>query len=340
MAKFDALNYSKNIKPENLKPIYLIHGEEPYFTNLIADRIQEIAVPEFEKGFNEIVLYGKDVSIGAILNNARRFPMMAERQLVLIKEAQDIQDLGNSEQEALLENYIKSPLKSTILVFVSSKSLDERKVWIKNLKKEGEVIKTSKLYENELPGFIGQFLSEKGLKITPKAGQLLIEHIGNNLQSIALEIDKVLPNVKEKNQIDEIFIEQYVGISKDYNVFELQKALGNRNSEKSFQIVKYFADNPKEHPIQPVIIILYNFFTKLMLAHSADDKSDSGLASLLKVNTYFIRDYLTAMRNYPLGNLVSIISAIRIADQKSKGIDAGSDSILTIYNELIYRILN
>jgi DNA polymerase III subunit delta len=338
-----ANKYIQNINDlarNSLKPVYLVHGTELFYADKFVDKVIEIAIPDFEKGFNEYLLYGKDVTIGDLINYARKFPMMAEKQLVVVKEAHQISDLNNKESLALLESYVKNPLASTILLLSFGKPQDERKTWVKAFGLKGEILNYKKMYDNEIPDFIMNLCVETGLKISPKAVSLLTEHIGNNLQAIHNELDKIKVNLKEGEAIDADVIERFVGISKDYNVFELQKAIQDKNAKKCFQIVNYFSENAKEHPIQPNIIILYNFFSKVLLTHAHKAISDAELSKILGVNPYFLKDYKRAAQIYSISHLMRIVHSLRIADQKSKGLDAGSISEGDIYKDLIFSILN
>ena len=338
-----ANNYQQiidKLEGKTLKPVYLLHGNEPFYVDQFVNKILDIAIPDFEKGFNEYVLYGKDITTGDIINYARKFPMMAERQLVLVKEAHMMADLSNKDNLMLIENYANNPLSSTILILSFGKPQDERKTWVKAFAKHGLNMNFKKMYDYEIPDFIISHCTSLNLKISPKAVQLLSEHIGNNLQAIHNEIDKLKVNLKADEAIDASTIEKYVGISKDYNVFELQKALTEKNAKRSFQIVKYFGDNTKDHPITPNIIILYNFFSKVLLLHGLKNQSDSELAKNMGVNAYFLKDYKKAASLYPIGQLMKVIHALNIADQKSKGIEAGSISEGEIYKDLIFNILN
>jgi DNA polymerase-3 subunit delta len=329
-----------NLKKENIKPAYLIHGTEPYFIDKLTQKIIDITIPDYEKSFNEVILYGKDLTTGDVIRYARQFPMMGDKQLVVIKEAHQIADIGNKENQTLLENYMASPQPSTVLVMSFGKAQDERKTWVKSFQKKGEIHNFKKMYDNEVPDFIIEYCKASNIKISPKAVQLLDEHIGNNLQTLIKEIDKILVNIKPGEAIDAGVIEEFVGISKDYNVFELQKALTDRNVFKSVQIAEYFGANSKDHPIQPTIIILYNFFSKILLFHGSKDKSDKALASSLGVNPYFLKDYKKAAHAYPVGQLIKIIHTLKTIDKKSKGIDAGSATESDLYKELIFDILH
>lgn len=328
------------LERSELKPVYFLHGDETYFPALMARKILDIAIPDFEKGFNEFVLFGKDLNVGAVLGNARRFPMMADKQLVLVKDAELIQDIGQKEAQGMLESYAKNPLESTILVLLFGKSMDERKTWIKAFSEKGLLLGSKKLYDNQVPDFIVNVCHEKSFKISMKAALLLFEHIGNNLESIVNEVDKLILNLPPQSEIDANAIEKYVGISKDYNVFELQKSLTNRDLPTSMKIVNYFADNQKDHPLQPIILILYNFFSKVLLVHAFKNLPDASVAAKLGVNPYFVKDYVKASRNFSAAQVINAISIIRKTDEISKGINTGSKSSHDIYKDLIIGLLS
>lgn len=330
----------KSIKKDTLKPLYFLHGEEPFHIEQMIDKIQQLAIPTHEKGFNEFVLFGKDLNMGALLNYARRFPMMADKQLIVVKDAQQIQGIDQKENQKLLEDYALQPLSSTILILAFNNVQDERKTWVKAFGKNGILHNSKKFYDNQLPEFLADYCHSKGVKISMKAIQLLIEHIGNDLKRLTSEIDKVVLNVKLGEGIDADTIQKFVGISKEYNVFELQKALIQRDVVRANQIIIYFGNNPKDNPIQPILIILYNFFSKVLLVHASNDKSEGGIASLLKVNSFFAKDYLNAARNYSLHKLTSVIHSLKIADLKSKGVDTGEESEGDILQKLVFEILH
>jgi DNA polymerase-3 subunit delta len=334
------LEILKSIKKDSIKPLYFLHGEEPFHIEQIIDKIQHLAIPVHEKGFNEFVLFGKDLTIGALLNYARRFPMMAEKQLIIVKDAQQILGIDQKENQKLIEDYALQPLASTILVMGFSNAQDERKTWVKAFGKNGVLYNSKKFYENQLPEFLADYCHSKGVKISMKAIQLLIEHIGNDLKRLTSEIDKVVLNVKLGDGIDADTIQKFVGISKEYNVFELQKALIQRDVVRANQIIIYFGNNPKDNPIQPILIILYNFFSKVLLVHASNDKSENGVASLLKVNSFFAKDYLNGARNYSLHKLTSVIHSLKIADLKSKGVETGEESEVDILQKLVFEILH
>ncbi|MDQ3393979.1 MAG: DNA polymerase III subunit delta [Bacteroidota bacterium] len=331
----------KDLQNNQYAPIYFLQGEEPYYIDLIVNYIEKNALSEVEKGFNQLVLYGKDVAMSTVITNARRYPMMSQRQVVIVKEAQEIQDIGKEEGLKLLDNYLKNPLPSTILVFAHKyKSIDGRKAIGKTLENLAVVVSTKKLYENQLPEWIQAFVKSKGYGIEPKAVQMLADNIGNNLERLANEIDKVLINFQPGIVLNPDIIQKLVGISKEYNVFELQKALGTRNVLKVNQIIQYFESNPKNNPLIPIIALLFGFYTKLLLIHHAKDKSERGLASALQINPYIIKEYIFAAKNYPMEKVIDNIHFLSSADLHSKGVDISYVSEGQILKELVFKLLH
>jgi DNA polymerase-3 subunit delta len=330
-----------SLKSHKFAPVYFLQGEEPYFIDLISDYIEKNALPEHEKGFNQIVCYGKDINIGTLLTQARRFPMMADKQVIIVKEAQDITDLGREDAQKLLESYIERPLSSTVLVFNHKhKTLDGRKSLARTVDKHAMLVDSRKLYDNKIPEWITLYLKEKGYGIHPAATQMLADSIGNDLSRLSNEIDKLLINCRDKKEISTDLVQQYVGISKEYNMFELQKALTQKDVFKANQIIMHFEANPKNNPAIVVIATLFTFYCKLLLSHESNDKSEAGLAKLLGINPFFVKEYLQAMRVYPLVKVIRIIHYLRIADLQAKGVDAGQITEGQILKELIYKILH
>jgi DNA polymerase-3 subunit delta len=330
----------KDLKSNKYAPVYFLQGDEPYYIDLIAEYIENHALSPEEKGFNQTVVYGKDVNVVGILNTARRFPVMAQRQVVIVKEAQEIQDLGQEKARTMLQNYCLKPVPSTILVFCHKyKKLDGRSKLAQTIAKESVFIETKKLYDNQIPNWISNYFQEKGFKITEKAVILLAEFIGNDLSRMANEIDKLLINFTEKVQINEEVISKYVGISKEYNTFELQDALAKKDVVKANRIVNYFALNPKNNPIIPIIALLYSYFTKVMMVHHSEDKSKQGIAKTLGVNPFFVDDYLTASKNYSVPKLIKVIEFLREADLHSKGINSNIEDG-QILKELVFKVLH
>ena len=337
----EAAHILKNLRAGQYAPVYFLEGEEPYYIDLISDYIEQNALDEMAKGFNQIILYGKDVRMSDVLNNAKRFPMMSDRQVVIVKEAQNIVDIKKEEGEKLLTQYVENPLASTILVFCyKHKKLDKRKGAFKALNKHAVLLTTKKPWDNELPDWIRDYFRQKGFNVTDKSVFMLSEYIGNNLERLSNEIDKLLINFKEKVEIDDQIIQKYIGISKEYNSFELQKAVAYKEITKANKIVNYFESNPKSNPVIPIISLLYLFFTKVLTFHSTTDRSDKGIAAALKINPYFLRDYKAAAGNYSLNKVISIFSALRHADLQSKGVNAANLPDGQILRELIFKIMH
>lgn len=325
-----------DLKNRKFSPIYFLEGEEPYFIDQISDYILENALTESEKGFNQTILYGKDISIDTILTAARRFPMMAERQVVAIREAQNIKNIED------LAPYIEKPLGSTILVISHKyKTIDKRKKLYKTLQKNGVYLESKVLYDNQVPGWIADYLKSQNLGIEPKAAQLIADFVGNNLQRIVNELEKVTLSMVPGTSVTVNEVEKNIGISKDYNTFELQSALGNRDILKSNRIINYFIENEKMHPLPVIMGILVSFFRKILMYHSLENKNDRNeIARKLGVNPYFANDYITAGKNYPLNKAIVIISYLRETDLRSKGARGGSTENGELLRELIYKILH
>ncbi|MCU0353812.1 MAG: DNA polymerase III subunit delta [Cytophagales bacterium] len=331
----------EKLNKREFAPVYFLQGDESYYIDQITEFIENHALPEHDRGFNQVVCYGKDVNMGTVITQARRFPMMAERQVVIVKEAQEITDLARDEAQKLLESYVQQPLPSTILVFAHKhKTLDGRKPLTKTLDKHAVLVEAKKLYDNKLPDWILHYAKSKNYRMQPPAAQLLADHIGNDLNRLANEMDKLMLNVPSGSEISPTHIQQFIGISKDYNVFELQSALIQRNVLKANQIIRYFEANPKNHPTIMVVVTLFGFFSKVLLAHAATDRSESGLAAALGINPYFARDYLAALRNYPYPKVVRIIHYLRQADLQCKGVEAGSISESDILRDLVFKVLH
>ncbi|MEM9857151.1 MAG: DNA polymerase III subunit delta [Bacteroidota bacterium] len=330
-----------DLKNKNYAPVYFLQGEETFYIDQISNYIEDHVLTEAEKGFNQTILYGRDAPMNVILTNARRFPMMSERQVVMVKEAQNIPDLNREGGQKLLSDYLENPVPSTVLVFChKNKTLDKRKALGKAIEKKAVALTTKKLYDNQIPTWVTNYVKSKGFSASHKAVQMLSDSIGANLERLSNEIDKILINYKEPIEIDEQIVQKYVGISKDYNVFELQKALTSKDVIKANRIINYFEANPKKNPLLPVIAVLFSFYSKLLIAHHAKDKSERNLASQLRVSPFFVKDYLTALRYYPLPKVIDNIQWIQRADLQSKGVDSGSVTDGQLLKELIFRLMH
>ena len=310
-------------------------GEEPFYIDKISDYIAEKVLKEEEKEFNQSVLYGKDVEVAQIISEAKQFPFGAEKRVVIVKEAQNIK---NIEQ---LETYLDSPQPSTLLVICYKyKKIDKRKKFGKNLCKKALVFESKRFYDNQVSNWIAKYLSEKGYKIEEKASFMLAEFLGTELSKISNELDKLMLIVKKEEKITASIVEKNIGISKDYNIFEFQQALGSKDILKSNQIVNHFAANPKNHPLVVTLGMLFSFFQKLMTYHSIKDKNRTNVAAELKVNPYFVNQYSSAARNYSQSKLFDIFTHLKQYDLKSKGVNNTSTKDGELLKELVYRILH
>jgi len=316
-------------------PVYFLSGEEAYYIDEISDYIEKNVLTETEKEFNQTIIYGRDTSVPAIISAAKRYPMMANYQVVIIKEAQDVQKIEE------LDHYVENPLQSTLLVInYKYKKIDKRKTFSKLVEKKGVLFESKKLYDNQVPEWINNFAGQRGYHITPKATAMLSEYLGTDLSKIVNEISKLILNIPAKAEINESLVEQNIGISKDFNIFELQNAIGTRNIVKANQIANYFAASPKENPLVKTILMLFSYFTKLLIYHQLTDKSRNNVASALSVSPLFVRDYEIAGRNYNQKKLAAIISLLHEYDLKSKGVNNVSTEEGELLRELLFKILH
>lgn len=325
-----------DLKSRKYSPIYLLMGEEAYYIDKISDYIAENVLSEEEKAFNQTVLYGKDQDAATVTNAAKRFPMMTEYHVVIVREAQN---LGNIDD---LIYYASNPLKSTILVLsYKYKKFDKRKKLYKAIEKAGVIFESKKLYDDKIPVWINQYLSKKGYSIQPQASQLLTEHLGSDLQKIDMELEKLIITIPDKDkQITLKHIEENIGISKDFNTIELQKALVEKNALKAFRIIDYFGHNQKNNPIVVTITSLYFFFNKVFLYSVMKDRSRQNVAAKLKIHPFFIPEYQKAAQVYNPAKTAVIIHLLREYDLKSKGVGNLSGTPHELLKELIYKILN
>jgi DNA polymerase-3 subunit delta len=332
----EVIKIVNDIKSGNIKPIYFLMGEEPYYIDKLSDYIEANILSEDEKGFNQTVLYGRDVSIEDIISTSKRYPMMAERQVVIVKEAQDLIKTIDK-----LESYAENPMPSTVLVFCYKyKTLDKRKKVTKLLGKSGVIYESKKLYENQVGDWIKRVLSGKNYSIEPKASAMLVEFLGTDLSKINNELEKLQIILPKGSTITPKHIEENIGFSKDFNVFELRKALGERNQLKAYQIAQYFADNPKDNPMVVTTSLVFSFFIQLLQYHGLKDKNPKNVAVVLKVNPYFLKDYDVALKNYPMRKVSQIVAALRDIDVKSKGVGANALPNSDLLKEMLFKIFN
>ncbi|MEG1617671.1 MAG: DNA polymerase III subunit delta [Bacteroidales bacterium] len=340
MAKKEQLSPQQiiaDIKKRKFLPIYFLMGDEPYYIDKITDALLENVLDETEKDFNLTVLYGGEVEISTVISQARRYPMMSEYQLVILKEAQQIDHL---EQ---LELYTKQPLASTILVInYKHKSFDSRKKVMKDIASMGVVYESKKLYDDKIPAFVQNYLSGKGLAIEAKAAMMVSDSIGADLNRLCGELDKLAITMEPgQTRVTSEMVEKNIGISKEFNNFELLKAVINRDVYKANQIQSYFARNPKANPLVVTLTVLYNFFSNLMLVYYCQDKSQEGIAAELKLKgTYFVRDYLVAAKVYNAFKTMEIISLLRHYDAKSKGFQSTGVPDSELLKELLYKMMH
>ena len=324
-----------DIKSGNIKPIYFLMGEESYYIDKIAEYIEKNVLTEEERGFNQMVMYGKEVTIDEIVSNAKRYPMMAEKQVIIVKEAQHL-----SRTIENLLSYADSPQPSTVLVFCYKYGkLDKRKKIYKSIQKNGVLFESKKLYDNQVSDWIRKVLQGKGYSISPKAAILLVEYLGTDLSKINNELEKLQLVIPKDVEISPAAIEEHIGISKDFNNFELKKAIGERDILKATRIIHYFAQNPKDNPFVVTVTLLHNFFSQLLQYHGMSDHSSKNVASTLGINPYFVKEYQTAARNYPMKKVSQIISYLREMDLKGKGVGGASLPQADLLKELLVKII-
>lgn len=337
MAKYTYESVMSELKSGNYRPVYYLMGEEGYFTDRITDYIMENALSEFERDFNLTVYYGLDTDIDTIVTAAKRFPMMAERQVIIVREAQMLKNLDS------LQYYLQAPQPTTVLVFAHKNgSLDKRKKVATELERSGVVLDSKKMRDDQLPSFINSYLHEKGLSADNKSVQMLRESVGADLSRLAGEMDKLSIALPQgAASVTPELVEEHIGISKEYNNFELQNALVNKDILKANKIISYFARNPKKNPIQMTLALLFSFFSNLMMCYYAPEKSERGVAEFLGLRSAWgVGDYLKAMKNYRAVHVMEILHLIRLADAQSKGAEGTQTPDGEIMRELLYRILH
>ncbi|WP_405377642.1 DNA polymerase III subunit delta [Nonlabens sp. Asnod3-A02] len=332
----DATNILADLKQKRYAPVYFLCGSEPYFIDQVSDYIEDNVLDEGEKGFNQTVIYGKDTTMSEVLENAKRFPMMAEHQVIIVKEAQHL-----TKQLAQLESYIEQPQTTTILVFAYKyKTPDGRSKITKLLKKHAVYMESKPLYENKVPAFVTGRLKEMGYQIDPNATRMLVEFLGTDLGKINNELSKLAIVHSKDRPITPQVIEDNIGISKDYNNFELRKAMGMRDVVKVHKIINYFADNPKDNPLVLTTAQLYSFFTQLLKVHTIKDKNPQAVAKAAGVNPFFVQEIITAAKNYPMKYCSRAIKLIRDMDVKSKGVGTHQANHHDLLKEVMVNIMS
>jgi DNA polymerase-3 subunit delta len=330
----EVLKIINDLKAGTIKPIYFLMGEEPYYIDKLTEYIENNILSEDEKGFNQTVIYGRDATIEDIVSNAKRYPMMAERQVVVVREAQEL-----SRTIDKLESYAENPQPTTVLVVAYKyKTLDKRKKLVKLIAKNGVLFESKKLYENQVGTWIQRLLQGRGYSIEPIANAMLVEFLGNDLSRISNELDKLQIILPKGHTITPKDIEYNIGFSKDFNVFELQNAIGSKDQLKAYKIAQYFADNPKDNPLVVTVSLVFGFFVKILKYHGLKDKDPRAAAPVLGVNPFFMKDYEIALRNYPMKKVSSIVASLREIDVKSKGVGANSLSNHDLLKEMLVKI--
>ncbi len=329
----------KNIKTKEFLPIYFFHGEEAYYIDIAVKALENDVLTEDEKAFNQTVVYGKDTNYNEILSLAKQYPMMGDKQLIIVKEAQDLK--FNDEETKILEKYVENPVESTILVFAHKhKKVDSRKKVFKTLDKAKMLFHSEPVKDYNLAKWIDDEARNLQIKLAPGISQLLADYLGNDLSRIANELNKMKLVLKDGEVLDGKLVETHIGISKEFNVFELQKALGKKDANTAFKIAYYMGKNPKTNPIVMTIGNLYNFFSNVVLYHTVSHQSPPTIASELGINPYFVKDYAEAARLYPLKFATRIISVLREIDLKSKGLGAVNMDEGELLKEMVYKIIN
>ena len=327
----------KELRAMQYRPIYYLMGEESYYIDLITDYITENVLTETEKEFNLTILYGADVDVATVINAAKRYPMMSKYQVVVVKEAQAIRNIDE------LSFYLQKPLPSTILVVCHKHGvLDKRKKLAAEVEKTGILFESKKIKESQLPAFTSSYMKKKGIDMDPKATAMLADFVGTDLSHLTGELEKLIITLPVgQHRITPEQIERNIGISKDYNNFELRSALVEKDILKANKIIKYFEENPKTNPIQMSLSLLFGFYSNLMLAYYSPEKTEQGIANWLGLRSpWAARDYLIAMRRYSGVKVMQIIGEIRYADAKSKGINNNSANDGDILRELVFNILH
>ena len=328
----------QDIRSKKFAPVYVLMGDEPFFIDQITDLLLENVLDESERDFNQVMLYGADIDAVTIINAARRFPMMSKYQLIVVREAQLVRDIE------VLASYVKKPLMSTVLVLNHKyKTLDRRKSLATATDKVGVLFESKKIPDYKMPAFITSLMQQRSIGIDGKAAQMLADFLGNNLSRLSKELDKLVLLLPENGakRITPELVEQNVGISKEYNNFELLKAIATKDVLKANRIAQYFEKNPKNNPIQATLPVLFNYFSNLLICYYAKDRSENGLMAALGLRGAFqVKDYVLGMRNYPAMKVFNIIHDIRITDARSKGVDNSSASDAELLKELLYKILH
>ena len=324
-----------DIKAKKYAPIYFLQGPEPYFIDMVVNEIEHGILPEAEKSFNQAVLYGKESTAKQVIDQAMQYPMMSPYRVVIVKEAQSMSTLSD------LVAYVKNPSAQTILVIAYKyKSFDKRKkkFW-DAIKKNAVILDTKKLYDNQVPPFITDMVRDKGLKVDSKTAFIIAEHLGSDLSKISNEIEKLSLNFNPGTTVTLDHVQKYIGISKDFNIFELQTAIGQRNKPKCYKIIKYFSENQKAHPIQMNVGALYSYFTKIFITKKYAQSDNKTLASKLRISPFFTSEYKNAAKNFDMAQIRRAFHLLHTMDKHSKGVDSRHNDNLAIYQDFIFKLL-
>ena len=321
-------------KKGNFKPIYWLEGDEPFFIDQVVHYAEHKILSESEASFNLSIFYGKDADWSSVVNACMRYPMFADKQVVILKEAQQMRDIEK------LESYIDNPLVSTIFVVsFKEKKVDGRSKLAKTLKSKGEMLTTKKMYDSQLPEWVNQMVASHQLTITPKALHLLVDHIGNDLSRLQNEVEKLAVNLAGRKNITEDDIEKYIGVSKDFNVFELQDALGKRDLAKTIRIIHYFEANPKAAPIQMILPALYNYFSKVFMLYSLPNITEQSAAAALGVNPFFVKEYIATARRYDYEGIEKVLLLLHQYNLRSIGVHDAGTSDAGLLKELAVKMI-
>lgn len=331
----DYKNIIQSLKEKNAKPVIFLHGEESFYIDLIIDAAIKHTLDDSERDFNQTIIYGKDSDLNALLAQLKQFPMMAEKQLVIMKEAQDVKDWSP------LENYFENPVDSTLFIIAHKhKKADSRKKYLKSIKKTGEIFESSRLYENQVDAWIQVYLKSKGFSINPKASLLLVDFLGTDLGRISKELDKLIIVLEKGTTISEIHIEENIGVSKDYNPFELANAVAKRDIHKAHKIINYFEQNPKATHITMLLPTIFSFFERLMRVHFLRINNPNQIKTSLGVNFFVAQDLSRAIAIYKPKKIAKNITLLHEYDLKSKGVNRGPGSDWDLLRELVYQLMH
>jgi len=344
-ARLNSMDAAKSIIADlrvgKYAPVYFLEGGEPFFIDQISDYIEQNALDDTEKGFNQVIQYGKDIDCMTVVNQASQFPMMAQRRVVIIKEAQGVQGLKNKAKSTALKRFVENPIPSTILVICHKNgTIDGRSALGDALKKNTVYLESKKLYDNQVPDWIKMHVKELGYDIDYKAMMMILESVGGGLNNISNEIKKVLVNFENEKQILPDHVQKYIGVSKDYNVFELQKAIAMHDFPKAVKIINYFAQDPSKNPAIQIVSVLFGFISKALVTAQNLQAPDAKIASILRVPPFQVRELKMTAQAYGLGKLTEIVAAFRTADLQLKGVGSASLKESDVLKELIYKIFN